>query len=75
MWQDYMRDLLGWKDQSQVAKIRKKSEESKNNANKIINIGDEQFRMRICRADFHGALIKITKTKCPSQLGVQVLHI
>ena len=75
MWQDYMKDLLGWKNQSQVAKISKKSQDSKSNSNKMINIGDEQFRMRICRADYHGALVKITKSKCPSQLGVQVVHI
>merc|ERR1712150_182719 len=71
MWQDYMKDLLGWKDQSQVTKISKKSQDSKSNSNKMINIGDEQFRMRICRADYHGALVKITRSKCPSQLGVQ----
>lgn len=70
MWEDYMRDLLGWKDH----KIAIKSNNVKRNQNKskkIINIGDEQLRMRICRADFHGALIKVTKSRVPSQLGLQ----
>ena len=72
MWQGYMRDLLGWNDPSPVTKSSKQPNEKGNNSNKIINIGDEQFRMRICRADYHGAFIKITKSKCPTQLGVQV---
>lgn len=71
MWQEYMRDLLGWKDQSRTTKAPKSSTKNRDISNNIINIGDEQFRMRICRADYHGALVKITKSKCPSQLGVQ----
>ena len=72
MWQEYMRDLLGWKDFSPVSKKTKRLKETYNNWSQIINVGDEQFRMRICRADYHGAFIKITKSKCPSQLGLQV---
>ena len=75
MWQEYMRDLLGWKDPSPVTKKSKRPKESESNSSQIINVGDEQFRMRICRADYHGAFIKITKSKCPSQLGVQVIYI
>jgi len=71
MWQEYMRDLLGWKDPLPVTKKSKRPKESESNSSQIINVGDEQFRMRICRADYHGAFIKITKSKCPSQLGVQ----
>ena len=74
MWQEYMRDLLGWKDQSPTTKAPKSSTKNRDISNNIINIGDEQFRMRICRADYHGALVKITKSKCPSQLGVQVRY-
>ena len=69
-----MRDLLGWKDQSRTTKAPKSSTKNRDISNNIINIGDEQFRMRICRADYHGALVKITKSKCPSQLGVQVRY-
>ena len=71
MWEGYMRDVLGWKDQSPNAIIPNKSR-NENISDKILNIGDEQFRMRICRADFHGALVKITKSRVPSQIGVQV---
>lgn len=70
MWEGYMRDVLGWKDQSPNAIIPNKSR-NENKSDKILNIGDEQFRMRICRADFHGALVKITKSRVPSQIGVQ----
>jgi ribonuclease P protein subunit POP4 len=76
IWEDYMRDLLGWKcpDQTVTKSTPKPSHENKKK-NKIngemLNIGDEQFRMRICRADFHGALVKITKSRAASQLGVQ----
>ena len=72
MWQEYMRDLLGWKDLSPVSKKSKRPKNTNNNSSQIINVGDEQFRMRICRADYHGAFIKITKSKCPSQLALQV---
>ena len=72
MWQEYMRDLLGWKDLSPVKKKSKGRKETDKYSSTIINVGDEQFRMRICRADYHGAFIKITKSKCPSQLGLQV---
>ena len=72
MWQEYMRDLLGWKDLPPLSKKSKRPKETNNNSSQIINVGDEQFRMRICRADYHGAFIKITKSKCPSQLELQV---
>ena len=71
MWEGYMRDLLGWRDQP--PKEANPIDKSKHqHPGKILNIGDEQFRMRICRADFHGALVKITKSRVPSQIGVQV---
>ena len=73
MWEGYMRDVLGWKDQSSTTTISNNKSSNQNKSDKILNIGDEQFRMRICRADFHGALVKITKSRDPSQIGVQVL--
>ena len=33
--------------------------------------GDEQFQMRLCRADYHGALIKVTRSKNPSSVGIE----
>ena len=72
MWEEYMRDLLGWKEHQTSLNSNDENKKKSNKQKKIINIGDEQFRMRICRADFHGALIKITKSRVPSQLGLQV---
>jgi len=71
MWEEYMRDLLGWKEHQTSLNSNDENKKKSNKQKKIINIGDEQFRMRICRADFHGALIKITKSRVPSQLGLQ----
>ena len=72
MWEDYMRDLLGWKDQKSAPSQEIPQSRTQPNSNKLINVGDEQFRMRICRADYHGALVKITKSNVQSQLGLQV---
>ena len=72
MWQDYMRDLLGWKDQQSAPSQEMPRSRTQPNSKKLINVGDEQFRMRICRADYHGALVKITKSNVQSQLGLQV---
>ena len=78
MWEDYMRDLLGWKVHDQTVNKSKLQTNHGDKAKKqintgeMLNIGDEQFRMRICRADFHGALVKITKSRAASQLGLQV---
>ena len=73
MWQDYMRDLLGWKDLQSAPPQEMSQSRTQPNSKKLINVGDEQFRMRICRADYHGALVKITKSNVQSQLGLQVL--
>ena len=73
MWQDYMRDLLGWKDLQSARPQEMSQSRTQPNSKKLINVGDEQFRMRICRADYHGALVKITKSNVQSQLGLQVL--
>ena len=72
MWKDYMRDLLGWKDLQSAPSPEMPQSRTQPNSNKLINVGDEQFRMRICRADYHGALVKITKSNAQSQLGLQV---
>ena len=72
MWEDYMRDLLGWKDQKSAPSQEMPQSRMQPNSKKLINVGDEQFRMRICRADYHGALVKITKSNVQSQLGLQV---
>lgn len=74
MWQDYMRDLLGWKDLQSAPPQEMPQSRTQPNSKKLINVGDEQFRMRICRADYHGALVKITKSNVQSQLGLQVLN-
>jgi len=71
MWQDYMRDLLGWKDLQSAPPQEMPQSRTQPNSKKLINVGDEQFRMRICRADYHGALVKITKSNVQSQLGLQ----
>lgn len=33
--------------------------------------GDEQFQLRLCRADYHGALVKVTRSKNASNVGIE----
>jgi len=32
---------------------------------------DEQLQMRLCRADYHGAYFKVTRSGCPSLVGLE----
>jgi ribonuclease P protein subunit POP4 len=32
---------------------------------------DESLQMRICRADFHGAKVKVTRSNVASQVGIE----
>ena len=32
---------------------------------------DESLQMRVCRADFHGALVKVTRSNVASQVGTE----
>jgi len=34
------------------------------------DVRQEQLQMRMCRADLHGALVKVTKASCPNHIGV-----
>lgn len=77
LWEEYMRDVLGWSTPNQnkfhqpLVQSKEKGKR-RTNMDQIISIGDEQFRMRVCRADFHGALVKVTKSRVSSHLGIQV---
>lgn len=70
MWEDYMRDILGWtsKCKNEPPQMGHKN---KTSPRSMVNVGDEQFRMRICRADFHGAFVKVTKSRSVQHLGIQ----
>lgn len=69
MWRNYMRKLLdleglkkeNWKAGSMEDPDWKSDclEDPKRHA----------LQMKICRADFHGAVLKVEKAECPSQVG------
>lgn len=38
-----------------------------------LKVADESLRLRLCRMDFHGAFVKVTKATCPAHLGIEGL--
>ena len=66
-----MRDILGWTTKSKNAPPQT-GYKNKTGPGSMVNVGDEQLRMRICRADFHGAFVKVTKSRSAQHLGIQV---
>lgn len=41
------------------------------NNGRTLRTDDEQVQMRICRADYHGALMKVTRAANPNLVGIQ----
>lgn len=37
----------------------------------IANKADDGFKMKLCRADYHGSLVKVVKASTPSMIGIE----
>ncbi len=55
LWLGYMNELLPNLEQRQSAR----------------HPADESLQMRVCRADLHGALVKVTRSNVASQVGTE----
>ena len=60
MWQDYMCEVLNLEHYL-----------ARNLSSEGNTLLDDQLQMRVCRADFHGAFVKVTKAKAGSQVGLE----
>jgi len=60
LWVAYMEELLGLDGLEKAGWTPGLGEDAR----------QEQLQTRLCRADLHGALVKVTKASCPSHVGV-----
>ena len=65
LWQGYVSEVLG------LDHSREEESPQAINSGHFNAVLDEQLQLRLCRCDFHGALIKVTKSSNPSLLGMQ----
>ena len=64
LWKEYMRKVIGFSaDERKVAEARSESS--------VMTLGDEQLQMRVCRADYHGAFVKVVRALNPKLIGIQ----
>jgi len=67
LWLDYMRKVVG----SAGERPRPQAVTSCAATASIHTLGDEQLQMRVSRADFHGALVKLIKVASHQRLGLE----
>lgn len=67
LWQDYMREIL---DLSKYEASKEKVENGR-----IPAILDENLQLKICRADMHGCLVKVTRAINSCLIGIQGIII
>jgi len=65
LWLHYMKELLDLKGLEASGWSPNLNEESR----------QQQLQTRLCRADLHGALVKVTMASCPNHVGVEGLVI
>lgn len=70
LWLDYMRKVIGCPEQHSPAQQQQQQQPSLC-SDSLLTIGDEQLQMRISRADFHGALVKIIKASSSERVGTE----
>ncbi len=69
LWKGYIREVLG------LDQIRDDNDKSRVNDGHFPVVLEEQLQLRVCRSDFHGALMKVTKSLNSSLLGAQGIVI
>lgn len=64
LWLEYMRKVVG-NSGKKPQSIREASTST------VHTVGDEQLQMRVSRADFHGAFVKVVRAPNPKLIGME----
>ena len=67
LWLEYMRKVVG----NSGKKPQSIKEASTPTPSTVHTIGDEQLQMRVSRADFHGAFVKVVRAPNPKLIGME----
>jgi len=67
LWLEYMRRVVG----NSGKKPQSIKEASTPSPSTVHTIGDEQLQMRVSRADFHGAFVKVVRAPNPKLIGIE----
>jgi ribonuclease P protein subunit POP4 len=65
LWLDYIREVLRLEGQPAAPQV------ATGHGGRISAILDEQLQLRVCRADLHGCLVKVTRSLNSAILGMQ----
>ena len=65
LWLEYMRKVVGNSGK------KPQSVKEASTPSTVHTIGDEQLQMRVSRADFHGAFVKVVRAPNPKLIGIE----